>query len=324
MSLRRRFSILAILAAPALLPAQQSQGPVYKPPKLPPPQGFRVYIVPDMEGMGSAVLGPEVGGGRLPDWTAYGDYWEKYRSLLTQEVNAAITGARRSGARDFVVNEGHGANRFGSTLPWELDSTAILIRGWPKPIVMSTAVDETVGTMFFTGAHANAGSPGVMSHNYAFDDFTVNGKKLNEVSINALIAGEMGVSVSLVAGDDQLVAETKEMLGNGVIGVVVKQALSRSAAITYSPAMVRRMLTDSAAVAVRREMAGDFKPLTLAKPYQVAFTLRSTFPAAVVQGVDGMGFAGLEKTGERSYRLTANDAKQIGYLLDAIEGVVIR
>jgi D-amino peptidase len=178
--------------------------------------------------------------------------------------------------------------------------------------------------MMFTGAHANAGSPGVMAHNFAFDEFTVNGRKLNEVGINALIAGEMGVSVSLVSGDDVLVAETQAMLGNGVIGVVVKKAVGRSAAITYSPSRVRRMLQTAAAEAVRRERRGDFRPFTLDRPYTVDFMLRRSFPESVVTAVAALSEFRLEKTGERSFRLVTDSAEEMGYLLDAIEEVVLR
>ncbi len=79
-----------------------------------------------------------------------------------------------------------------------------------------------------------------MPHNFAFDSFTVNGKVLNEVGINALIAGELGVAVSLVSGDDVLIAETKPMLTNGFVAIVTKRAVGRSAAITYSPVKVRQ------------------------------------------------------------------------------------
>ncbi|HEY6109550.1 MAG TPA: hypothetical protein VIV56_11690, partial [Gemmatimonadales bacterium] len=87
---------------------------------------------------------------------------------------------------------------------------------------------------------------------------------------------------------------------------------------------VRRWLRDSATVAVRRAMRGDFKPFRLDKPYHVAFALRRSYPAAVVAGVDSLNWTGLEKAGERSYRLTTDDARQMGYLLDAIERVVLR
>ena len=315
-------STTALAQTPAQTRAEQ-----FRAKTVPHEAGFRVFIVPDMEGMGSAVDIHEVIAGnegeRYRNLTSP-DYWDRFRLLLTQEVNATIKGARLAGARSFVVNEGHGGNMFANVLPWELDSAAILVRGFPKPLVMITGIDSSFGTMMFTGAHANAGSPGVMAHNFAFDEFTVNGRKLNEVGINALIAGEMGVSVSLVSGDDVLVAETQAMLGNGVIGVVVKKAVGRSAAITYSPQRVRRMLQTAAAEAVRRERRGDFKPFTLDRPYTVDFMLRRSFPDSVVTAVAALAEFRLEKIGERSFRFVTGDAKQMGYLLDAIEEVVLR
>jgi D-aminopeptidase len=127
-----------------------------------------------------------------------------------------------------------------------------------------------------------------------------------------------------VSGDDVLIEETKEILGNGFVGVVVKQALSRSAAITLSPAKVRRMLQAAAAEAVRRERRGDFKPLTMERPYRVEFKLRQSYPDSTVKGVAELSEFKLEKTGERNFRLVTDSAREIGYLLDAIEEVVLR
>jgi D-amino peptidase len=325
--LRVTVLLLAVSTTAFAQTPAQSRAEIFRAKTVPHEAGFRVFIVPDMEGMGSAVDIHEVIAGnegeRYRNLTSP-DYWDRFRLLLTQEVNATIKGARLAGARSFVVNEGHGGNMFANVLPWELDSAAILVRGFPKPLVMITGIDSSFGTMMFTGAHANAGSPGVMAHNFAFDQFTVNGRKLNEVGINALIAGEMGVSVSLVSGDDVLVEETQAMLGNGVIGVVVKKAVGRSAAITYSPERVRRMLQTAAAEAVRRERRGDFKPFTMERPYTVDFMLRRSFPDSVVTGVVGLTEFKLEKTGDRTFRFVTSDAKQIGYLLDAIEEVVLR
>ncbi|MBA2564669.1 MAG: M55 family metallopeptidase [Gemmatimonadetes bacterium] len=331
---RRQLALALALAAllPAGLkgqearPASRDAGD-FASKKLPPGKGFRVFLVADMEGMASAVDTHEVIAGvegeRYRSLTS-SDYWDRFRSLLTKEVNAAIAGAREGGAGSFVVNEGHGGNLFANVLPWELDPDAILVRGWPKPIVMITGLDESFGTLMFTGAHANAGSPGVMAHNFAFDDFTVNGKKLNEVGINALIAGEMGVSVSLVSGDDVLVAETREMLGSGFIGVVVKKAIGRNAAITWSPARVRSLIEEAAKDAVRRERKGEFAPFLMEKPYQVAFTLRATYPPEYAEGVAGLEGFGLERKSDRSFVLTTTDAKLIGHLLDAVEEVVLK
>ena len=323
----RRLALLALLSVTPGLGSAQSAPTPYTPPHLPAPHGFRVFIVPDMEGMGSAVDIHEVIAGnegeRYKTLTSP-DYWDHFRDLLTREVNATIAGARLAGARSFVVNEGHGGNLFANIIPWDLDTGAILIRGFPKPLVMVTGIDSTVGTLMFTGAHAGPGHPGILAHNFAFDTFTVNDRHLNEVGINALIASEYGVAVSLVSGDDAEIAETREILGNNFIAIVTKYAVGRMAAITFSPTRIRRQLHDSAAVAVRRAMRGDFKPFRLDKPYHVAFALRRSYSDTVVAGVDSLHWAGLEKAGERSYRLVTDDARQIGYLLDAIERVVLR
>ena len=326
--MRSLFVTVALSAAIVLpLHGQRTGSAPYRDKQIPHEAGFRVFIVPDMEGMGSAVDSKEILAGN--EGAAYKDrsspdYWNHFRSLLTQEVNATIKGARTGGAASFVVNEGHGGNLFANVLPWELDSSAILIRGFPKPLIMVTGIDSSFGTLMFIGAHANAGSKGVMPHNFAFDSFTVNGKVLNEVGINALIAGEMGVAVSLVSGDDVLIEETKPMLANGFVAIVTKYAVGRSAAITYSPAKVRAMLQAGATEAVKRAKKGEFKPLVLDKPYHVQFKLRRSFADSVVTQVAELKEWKLEKVGDRTFNLTTNSAREMGWLLDAVEEIVIR
>jgi D-amino peptidase len=311
----------------ALVAEGSAQDPRFANKRVPFEPGFRVYWIVDMEGMGSAVHTREVIAGnegeRYRDRTGP-DYWNHYRGLLTDEVNASIAGARAAGARSFVINEGHGGNLFANLLPWQLDQDAILIRGYPKPMVMSTGIDSTFGAFLFTAAHANAGSGGVMSHTYAFDRFSVNGTVLNEPGINALVAGEFGVPLVLVAGDDVVVEETKKLFPD-IVGVTVKTAVGGNAAITWSPRRVQQMLRDSTQVAIRRAQAKQIKPFTLAKPYRVEFTLRRGYPEEYVTGVDQLiQRYRLEKAEGRTYRLTTNSARELAYLIDEIERVVLR
>jgi D-amino peptidase len=241
-------------------------------------------------------------------------------------VNAAIAGARRAGARSFVVNEGHGGNQFANILPWDLDTAALLVRGWPKPLVMTTGLDSTAGAFFFIGAHAGAMTPGVIAHTYAFDTVLVNGRWMNETGINALVAGEYGVPLVLVSGDDVMVRQAREQLGSDVIGVVTKTAIGRSAAVGFSPAVVRQLLRDSAAVAVRRAMRGEFRPFRLPRPYTVEFVLRRSFPQEYVTATEALeAWRGrLERIGDRTYRFVTNDARELARLFDDIELVVLR
>jgi len=284
-------------------------------------RGFTVYIIADMEGLAAAVRnGTEmrpVARGGTPQH-------ERFREELTDEVNAVIAGARAAGATQFIVNEGHGGTLFRNVLPEKLDSAAILIRGYPKPIVMSTGLNPMVDAMMIVGAHANAGSPGIIAHNFAFDSFTVNGKVLNEAGIAAFIGGEMGVPMVLAAGDDALTAETREMLGP-LETVTVKTVFSRAAAATLPPATVHRMLHTAAARAVRRTRAGELKPLAMEKPYRVRLCLRRQFVRdewvlGTVGRLEGMRPDG----GAGCFAWTTESAEAVGNLLNEIEWTVLK
>lgn len=325
----RRIALFICMAASLAAPLAGQGNPAareaFRAKRLPQQAGFRVFIVPDMEGMGSAVDIHEVIAGNEGEQyrnLSSPDYWDRYRLLLTQEVNATIRGARLAGARSFVVNEGHGGNLFANVLPWDLDTAAILVRGFPKPLVMITGIDSTFGTMMFTGAHANAGSPGVMAHNFAFDSFTVNGRVLNEAGIAAFIGGEMGVPMALAAGDDALTAETREMLGP-IETVTVKIVYSRSAAAGLPPAQVHRLLRAGAARAVRRVRSGELKPLALSRPYQVRFCLRRSYDDWVRTTVGRLSGVRADG-GPGCFAYTSESAEAVGNLLNEIEWTVLK
>jgi len=178
--------------------------------------------------------------------------------------------------------------------------------------------------MMMLAMHASPARRGVMAHSYAFQDFTVNGTPLNEVGINALVAGEAGVPVSLVSGDDELEQEVRALLGDGVVYVRVKIALGSAAAITYSPAEVQRRLREGAREAMRRTQAGELRPFTLEKPYRVEFTLRRSYADSLVNRIDEVVAEwGGEKTGARSYRYVTPNARRLAWMIDRIEGVVL-
>ncbi len=285
-------------------------------------RGFTVYIIGDMEGLAAAVRNATEMRPPRPATQGGGQDHERFRVELTDEINAVIAGARDAGATQFVVNEGHGGTLFRNALPERLDSEAILIRGYPKPIVMSTGLNPAVDVLFIVGAHANAGTPGIISHSFAFDSFTVNGRMLNEAGIAAFIGGELGVPMGLASGDQVLTAETQAMVGPIEI-VTTKLAMSRSAGAAFSPAHVHAELRAAAARAVRRVRAGELKPLRLAKPYQVRFCMRQSYDLWFVGQVRGL--KGLRPDGsERCFAYTSQSAEDIGDLLNRIEWIVLK
>ncbi len=321
---------------PAAAPTTPLQPPRPMPayPQLPRGEGFRVFIIPDMEGMASAVFNREIVSGNetstgradpLYPFT-HQDYWDHFRDLVTREVNAAIAGARRGGARSFVVNEGHGGNLFGNIFPWDLDTAALLIRGWPKPEVMSTGIDSSFGALVMTGVHAGPHTPGIIAHAYAFDSIIVDGHWLNETGFNALVAGEFGVPIVLASGDNVAMQQAREQLGPSVITVTTKIAIGANAGVTWSPAVVRQMLRDSVAEGVRRAMRGQIQPFRLPKPYQVDLVLRRSYAQRMVDAVDALAgqVPNFQKTGDHAYHYTTNDAREIARLFDLIEELALQ
>jgi D-amino peptidase len=178
--------------------------------------------------------------------------------------------------------------------------------------------------MMIVGAHANAGSPGVISHNCAFDSFTVNGEVLNEAGIAGFIGGEMGVPMALASGDDMLTKETREMLGD-LETVTTKTAFSRSAAAVLPASTVHRLLRQAASRAVRRVKAGELKPLKLEKPYKVRFCLRQSFTQddwvrETVGRLEGVSADG----GKGCFAYSSESAEAVGNLLNEIEWTVLK
>ena len=95
---------------------------------------LKVYISADMEGIGGVSTWQIQAGSQ-------GREYEKFRRLMTQEVNAAIAGAFDAGATEVLVSDSHGD---GQNIDVELlDPRAHLIRAWPRPLVMMQGVDNT-------------------------------------------------------------------------------------------------------------------------------------------------------------------------------------
>jgi D-amino peptidase len=64
---------------------------------------MRVHVISDMEGVAGIVKGDQVDGGKA------GPLFEEGRRLYTEEINAAVRGARAAGATEIVVMDCHGA-----------------------------------------------------------------------------------------------------------------------------------------------------------------------------------------------------------------------
>ncbi len=231
---------------------------------------MKVLISADGEGVSGITSSDELVKGKAE--------YERFRHLMTADVNAAIEGASAGGATEIVVNDSHwGMNNI---LPEELDPRADLVRGFHKPLCMMHGVDEDIDTVFCVGYHAKVGqSDGVANETMIgreMIEIRMNGRAVGELEINATIAAHHGKSISLVTGDDAFVAEARASLGD-VEASITKYAVDRWTARCVGLERSRASIRAAAERAVQRAAAGAFKPVPLELPitYEVEFTSTS-------------------------------------------------
>jgi D-amino peptidase len=200
----------------------------------------RVHIISDMEGVAGIVKWQQTSGGEK--------LYDEGRVLYTEEINAAVRGAKAAGATEIVVMDCHGAGGaydFNSLLPERLDPDCefVVQREWTE---YTGFLESGCDAALFVGMHALAGTAdGVLSHTVsgqAWQSLRFNGTVVGETGINAALCGHWGVPVVLVTGDRAVCVEARELLGDGLTTVEVKEGLGRFSARMKTPAKARELI----------------------------------------------------------------------------------
>jgi D-amino peptidase len=116
----------------------------------------------------------------------------------------------------------------------------------------------------------------VINHSFAgicVNEVRVNGKPVGETELNAFVAGQFGVPVLFISGDEEYVREVKETLPY-IESAVVKRGIDRFAAELLPPARAREIIRQKVAEAVRR--AKTFRPLTIPGPVHMEVEFKGT------------------------------------------------
>jgi D-amino peptidase len=246
---------------------------------------MRVYISVDMEGVAGVV--------HVDQTRRSGHDYERARRWMTEEANAAITGAFEAGATEVLVNDAHGDMR--NLLIDDLDPRVETISGSLKSMSMVEGAGPEFGCALFIGYHAGAGSrAGILDHTYngrVVARCRVGGDDWSETAINAAVCGHHGVPVALVTGDATACAQARSLLGE-VGTVVVKDAITRYAARSLAPAAARERIRAGAAAAVGRAREGGFRPFSPTPPLALEVDFANAAcadAAALVPGTERRG-----------------------------------
>ena len=231
---------------------------------------MKILIAADMEGVTGVVNWDHVS-------SEHAEY-QRFRRLMTDDVNAAIRGVFQEGAKEVIVSDGHGDGR--NLLIEELDPRARLNAGRPSPFAMVEGIDSGVDAAMFVGYHARAGGPqAILSHTWSGKRVSrvwLNGQEVGEIGLNAAVCGHFEVPVVMISGDQTACAEATEVLGQ-VETAVVKQASSRTAAECLPPEAAQQAIYTAVARAVYRLRTGEAPPpFRLQTPVTVAIEFKQT------------------------------------------------
>ena len=260
---------------------------------------MKIYISSDMEGSTGVVSAAQVDCTK-PQY-AFG------RAMQAADVAAAVKAALDSGAECVVVNDSH------CTMT-NLDIAGFggevrLITGAPKLLGMVEGARGSDAAIFL-GYHAMAGTEkAVLDH--TFDQHTIyglaiNGRKMGETGVNALLCGALGVPVIMVSGDDALCLEAGSLLGRQLETCSVKEGLGRAAALCLTPESSAELIRSGVKRAVERLKKGEFAPFTPAAPYLLEVTLMNTLQTDAASLVPGA-----VRTAARTLRFETEDALEL-------------
>jgi D-amino peptidase len=249
----------------------------------------RVFISSDIEGTAGIVHWEQV---------LNGPEYEGGRTLLENEVNAAIDGAAEAGASEFLVNDSHYLMQ--NLRPERLHGRASLLSGKHKPLYMMEGLDETFDAAFLVSYHGSISARhAVLSHTY--NPFVVyhaelNGHVVGESGINALVARHYDVPIALITGDDAT-AEEMRRIAPDCECVVVKRSITRFAAESLHPEVACERIRAGAARALGR--LGRMSAPAIDLPATIEVQLTTADYAEL-----GTWLPNVERTGPRSLRLT--------------------
>ncbi len=256
---------------------------------------MKIYISADMEGTAGVCSWDQV------DARNYTPDYFIYQKIMTAEVCAAIEGARKGGAREFLINDSHGPMR--NLLLDELPEDARIIFGNRKPLSMTEGIDQSFDGVFFTGYHGAIGEPNAtLCHTYTPSvvyNVRLNGVRCSEATLNAALAGHYGVPALLITGDRATVQSAKEQMP-WITGVVVKESIGNYAVDSISPQAARDAIREGATQAVRA--AKEALALVFDPPIALEIDVAKIEQADWIELIPGF-----ERSGDRTVRFTSED-----------------
>jgi D-amino peptidase len=205
--------------------------------------------------------------------------YNRGRELMTGDVVAAAEAALSfEDVTQVRICDGHGTMR--NVLIERLPSGTDLVTGPASSRTMCQVegLDDGFDAVLCVGYHAMAGTPGaLLSHTWIgsiVSEVRVNGRPFGETALNAGIAGDLGIPVVFLSGDEAACDEARTFLGDRLVTVPVKRAFGAKSAVCRTPSDTAEAIRLGVLTAL--EGLGAHEPLRIEGPVEVAVSFHRT------------------------------------------------
>ena len=183
------------------------------------------------------------------------------REMLMNDLIAVLEGIKEAGGEAIVYD-------------MHTDGRNVDISRIDSPVVMGKpirgdkwrGVGNEIDGLFLLGLHTMQHTGHLLAHSYLreYDAIYLNGLLVGEIGVEAALAGEQGVPLKFISGDDMGCSEAKALVKN-IVSCPVKSSIGDDAAICLPPSMTAGMLKACAKEAV----TADIKPFVVKGPYEI-------------------------------------------------------
>ncbi len=256
---------------------------------------MKVFISADIEG----VTG-------ISNWTQANHKekaYEVFARRMSEEVRAAVEGARAAGAKEIVVTDAHGT---GVNLDIEIlgEDVTLIQRFNGHPDGMMFGLDDSFDAAMMIGYHSpatHAGNP--LSHTLTsrrFHKVLLNGEVASEWLLNAYTAAIKGVPTVFASGDERLGEHVKNHHGDVLFYPTFS---SEGASVAYQhPKKSREAIRECSEAALKK----GIRPL----PIPDRFTIEITF-ASHMEAYRKSFYPGAKKIDDMSIAFESEDFRDI-------------
>ena len=211
---------------------------------------MKFLVMTDIEGVTGVTTFPQAENSQLG------------RDMLMHDLKAVLKGIEEAGA-EAVVYDMHTDGR-------NVDMSQI-----NNPVVMGKPIlgdlwrgvgGEGFDGLFLLGLHTMQHTGSLLEHSYLreYDAIYLNGMLVGEIGMEAALAGEQGVPLKFISGDDKGCQEGKNIIPE-LITCPVKYSLTPDTAICLPPSKTADLLTKAAYDAVKATV----KPFVIEGPYEI-------------------------------------------------------